>query len=685
MRCHKLLTKVLLFPMLTNRYRLMIVFSSLFISCNLCFLINSAQSFPSKEISLSDWGLSHPSQIGHLSLGILHKKDGDEIVLYDIREHKPVLKTPEGPRGRTPSFEGDFFLVSHFSQGNINRLGGYFNGFAKHPSKSAVSISKTSGDSPALAYYFENQSPGFSGFWIHLFNFKAPPSEQVFLDTTPFAYLTFSFRGEKGDEKIMLRTADRVMEKKEDSYLIGEVSSFLPQGKVNKEWQTAWVPLSRLDTRIDRKELANVVFQVSGNGSGRIFVKDLAFARKKGVTISSASNDPVPSCPSNKAMWLWETEKILKDPEEQKTFLDFSKRHRLTDVFVQIPYEAEKGRKGWTIFWDSAGMPQLISRLSLAGVRVHALDGDPRFALREWHGRSIGLLEKIIQYNQTVSPRERFYGIRYDNEPYLLPQFGGIHKERVLKEYLELAEKSQALAQKAGLIFGVDIPFWFDGSNEFFEPAATLEGRLMSERIIDVVDNVGIMDYRTVAYGADGVIEHGTNELKYADKKGKKVFIGLETVWLPDETIYDFGPRGGGSRVLIKSVDSQKIPDYLYPERGNPRFPGSSTFAPDTPESRSLPASSLSNRKALRIWKKSCASRKKSFAGFPVFMVLSYIRMKAIGPGWKNKKHQCEKRNESDEQKNWQDSTYSVFHLLNDISLSVFFPFLGSRPRSVNT
>ena len=134
--------------MLMDRYRLMIIFSLLSVACNPYFFANPAQSFPSKVISLTDWGLNHPSQIGHLSLGILHKKDGDVIVIYDIREHKPILKVPEGPRGRTPSFEGDYFLVSHFNQGNVNRLGGYFNGFAKHPSKSAVSLTRTSDDTP---------------------------------------------------------------------------------------------------------------------------------------------------------------------------------------------------------------------------------------------------------------------------------------------------------------------------------------------------------------------------------------------------------------------------------------------------------------------------------------------------------------------------------------------------------
>ncbi len=544
----------------------MIALSFISVSCSLGIITNPAQSFPSKEVSLSDWGLSHPSQIGHLSIGLLHKKKGDEVVLYDVREQKPVLKTREGTHSQTPSFEDDFLLVSHFDRGNINRLGGYFNGFSKHPSKSAVSIARTPNNEPALAYSFENRSPGFSGFWIHFFDFKVPPSKRVYLDATPFDYLTFAIRGEEGNEKIMLRMADRSLEKREDSLLISQVSSVLPHGKISKDWQTAWIPLSRVNPRINQKELANVVFQVAGNRSGRIFVKDLAFTKKKEASFSRLENSQAQSCSSNKAMWLWETNKILRNPEEQKTFFDFCKKQRITDLFVQIPYEAEKEGKRWKISWNSMEMRPLISKLSQAGIRVHALDGDPRFALREWHGRSIALLEKIIEYNQSVSSNERFFGIRYDNEPYLLPQFGGIHKESVLKEYLELAEKSQALARQAGLVFGVDIPFWFDGFNEFFEPSASLEGRPMSERIIDVVDNVGIMDYRTIAYGADGVIEHGTNELKYAAKKGKKVFIGLETVPLPDETIYDFGPKGSGNRLLIKALDSKRIRISFIPK-----------------------------------------------------------------------------------------------------------------------
>jgi hypothetical protein len=89
----------------------------------------------------------------------------------------------------------------------------------------------------------------------------------------------------------------------------------------------------------------------------------------------------------------------------------------------------------------------------------------------------------------------------------------------------------------------------------------------VSELIIDIVDNVGIMDYRTQAYGADGVIAQGTPELEYAAKQGKEVFLGLETVELPDETLLAFSPASqSGSRILIERIEGQKVRLHWIPD-----------------------------------------------------------------------------------------------------------------------
>ena len=523
--------------------------------------------FPSQEISLADWGLTDPSEIGYISVGILHKRERDDLRLYDIRRQRPVVKEPGGPRGRTPSFEGNLFLVSHFKEGNINRLGGYFNGFAKSPSVSAVTIDKAPDGRPALNFSYRKVLPGFAGFWIHLFDFKKHPAARVFFDASPFTHLTFSIRGERGGEELLLQIADRAWEKEEDSLVVGDVASFLPDGKVQRKWQQGWIALKDLPVGLNKKELASLVFLVKGNGQGRVFVKDLAFTKTRGVRIPRPEEARIPVRLLNKAMWLWKTDKIVTSPKEQQRLLAFCKSEGITDLFLQIPYEAKEEKGQWKILWNPLLIRPLISQLHQAGVKIHALDGDPRFALRQWHGRVIATLESIIQYNRESPPQERFDGIRFDIEPYLLPSFGGVQKEAILQQYLSLLTASQTLTRQADLALGVDIPFWFDARNEFFEPTAEVGGRPMSELIIDIVDNVGIMDYRTQAYGADGVIAQGTQELQYAAKRGKEVFLGLETVELPDETILAFSPASQrGSRILLERMEGTKVRLYWIPD-----------------------------------------------------------------------------------------------------------------------
>ena len=533
--------------------------------------LSFGQTYPTKKILLSDWGLNHPSEIGYIRMGLLHKNGEDSIIIYDLGKSKPIVVDPPGPRGQTPFFSNNFYVVDQFDQGNVNKLGGYFNGFARSPSQSSVSIEKSPEGIPGLAFNYKNKKPGFSGFWIHLFDFKSPPSQRKYFNASPFSFLTFSIYGNKGNEQIQLRMADRIWEKKEDSLLIGDVGSFIPEGNIQNKWTQVWVPLSKLPKKLNSKELASVVFQVKGEGQSQILIKDLAFSQKRDITIPSSKKSLSVDRPIQKAMWLWETNKILNSQQESDQLLEFCQKEKITDLFVQIPYEAQKNLDQWEIDWDSKKMRSFISRLHKNNIKTHALDGDPRFALREWHGRVLALIKRVAQYNEEGKSSEQFYGIRFDIEPYLLPSFVGVNKENKLKEYLELLQKSRILTTKANLAFGVDIPFWFDSRNIYYKPTAAVEGRPVSEHIIDIVDNIGIMDYRTVAYGADGVIAHGSDELRYAEKKGKKVFIGLETVPLPDETIYEFNHkgRGKGSKITLDTIDDQHVQVSWIPPKVN--------------------------------------------------------------------------------------------------------------------
>ncbi len=529
----------------------------------------SAQSltdaFPSQEIVLADWGMSDVSEVGYLHFGVLHRPAGDTLAIYDVRRRapvvaRPVVPTPGEPRRSPAPLDGDVFLVGHFDRGNTNRLGGYFNGFARAPSTSHVSIARAPDDGPALAYSYDNAAGSFAGFWIHLFDFKRPPTERVFFDASPFAYLTFEIRGERGGENLTLQLADRAWEQREGSLPIGDIASFLPEGRVEPTWQRVWVSSDEWPPGLNTRELASLVFLTNGEGSGRVFLKDIAFTHDRDAEIPTAEKYEEPGRSLKKAMWLWETPAVTSGPDARRRLVQFCRTEGITDLFLQLPYEAERIDDLWTVSWDRERLRPLIADLHAAGVTVHALDGDPRFSLPYWHGQVIATIQSIAEYNRESPPAERFDGIRYDIEPYLLPGFGGVRRTQILQQYLAIVGASQALAARAGLVYGVDIPAWFDERNEFFELVADVEGRLLSELIIDIVDNVGIMDYRTQAYGADGTIAHAESELRYAAGLGKKVFLGLETVELPDETDFAFSSEGlGGSRVVVEQIDDERV------------------------------------------------------------------------------------------------------------------------------
>ena len=575
------------------------------------------KNFLCSEIDLVHWGLEDVSDVGFISVGIYHKETGDELAVYHVRRKKPVIEQPSKPRSRIPPIHGEVFLLDDFQRGNTNRLGGYFSSIIRSPAESHVTIDESPDGRRSLCFTYTQKSPGVAGFWIHLFDFKLPPIERVFMDASPFRFITFDIRGELGEERLSLQAADYSWEQKEDSLKIGNVGQFLPSGRIQQSWQRAWVPLEMLPHRIKKEELANLVF-LAQPGKGKVYVGDVAFAEVKDAPIPRPSERKVYKHSPHRGMWLWNTKDLLGHDAEQIQLTQFCGRNDITEIFMQLPYDVEEKDGKKEISWDRLKVASLISRLNKAGIKAHALDGAPQFALREWHGHVIDTIRSVIQYNESMQPDERFHGVRYDNEPYILPNFAGVNKESILEQYMELLRLSKELTESAHLEFGVDIPFWFDQKNEFFEPIAALGGRPLTECILDVVDNVGIMDYRTQAYGADGVIAHARGELQYASSKGKKVFIGLETVMLPDETLLEFGHGRGPSRLHMKKQGGTKILLQLIPEeRGSETkhdlvlFQQKKTIVP----SGKITFAERSIRELNEIMKKA----ESEFQGFPSF------------------------------------------------------------------
>jgi len=191
----------------------------------------------------------------------------------------------------------------------------------------------------------------------------------------------------------------------------------------------------------------------------------------------------------------------------------------------------------------------ILKSCSERGIRVHAMDGYPEYALRPFHPEVLALVGAIIDYNEAANPDERFYGVHLDNEPYQLLGFDGPERENILAQYLELNEKAMALLKerKSDLVYGVDIPFWLDEKDMDGNPSGlvTYKGvrKDAAKHIIDIVDNIGVMDYRNFACGVDGMIYHARGEIDYADKVGKKIYLGVETFkYEPTPVTFVYGP-----------------------------------------------------------------------------------------------------------------------------------------------
>jgi len=121
----------------------------------------------------------------------------------------------------------------------------------------------------------------------------------------------------------------------------------------------------------------------------------------------------------------------------------------------------------------------------------------------------------------------------------------------LLNGYVELISGVSRIAHAGDLAVAVDIPFWFDAPDEetgvYME--AVLDGRRapILEHIMSVVDDIAIMDYRTDAMGANGAIVHSFGELMLGEEQSVDVFVGVETVLLPDEDLLTFyGPVADG-------------------------------------------------------------------------------------------------------------------------------------------
>ena len=234
---------------------------------------------------------------------------------------------------------------------------------------------------------------------------------------------------------------------------------------------------------------------------------------------------------TSRALWVWDAAPLLQDTSARQRFLEFCRARSIDIAWLQVTRSPGGNRLQREDDWR-----ELLHDAHRSGIKIHALDGDPAYVLRERHYVVLELVDTIIRFNREASPDRRFDGIHLDNEPHALAGWQlPVIRERLLAEYLELNARVQRIVRaEGGLEYGVDIPFWWQYRDDQTGAAigdVMFEGvrKAVSFHVLDLVDNVGIMDYRNVAGGDDGIIAHARDLLAYANGTRATVFVGVET------------------------------------------------------------------------------------------------------------------------------------------------------------
>ncbi len=440
--------------------------------------------------------------------------------------------------------ESSAMLVDDFNDGVQNSLGGYRSTFSAEPSTSAamrVSDVYRGGSGRSARITCEKADSGFCGYWIHFFNMR--DVEKQYFDASKYAYLSFWVRGEEGGEDFLIKLADERWITKQDSVTFGQASQLLPDG-ITKEWQEVVVPL-RGQKSMDWRQLGGITFEFVRPGKQVVYIDDVAVKQDPAqvTTLSplgAGSAVPAPDSLPRK-LWIWSTQHLLHDDAARAELFALCQTQRIDELWMQLLYditrnEADPSATKCELRY-TAETQQMLSEAHQRGIRVHALDGYPDFALRENHDIPLGVVDAVIAFNQSSSPMARFDGVHFDNEPYLLigwhnpPQ-----REEILRDFLILnAECQRRITERSQMEYGIDIPFWWQTRDEKTGGvAAEVEyggkRQAASYHCLELLDNVGVMNYRDVADGADGMIAHGRDLLDYADEHGRAiVYMGVET------------------------------------------------------------------------------------------------------------------------------------------------------------
>jgi carbohydrate binding protein with CBM30 domain len=439
-------------------------------------------------------------------------------------------------------------VIWNFERGITNDWGGRYNVYTREPSWARTYLDSSvrrSAGSYSLRVTVHREREGFCGLWLKFY--READATRRFLDATPYRFLSFWMKGEKGGEDFDFDLTDEAHQDKEDPALTRHLHAYLPKG-VTTQWQEVQIPLADFHG-LDLSRLAQLTLKFTARGDYRFYIEDLTLKHGESAPVPTAEKlaVPAPADPFEQAhgrMWVWKTRQLFEGPrpsDEIEKFFAFCATTRIRELYLSLDFGEVAGPIPLPYqLRDPERYGEFLERAHRLSLTVDALAGTPEWAARENHPLALAAVDAVLAFNRSAPSAAHFDGVHFDVEPYLLVEYADPEDRReILGDYLQMvSECIERLRADPRMHFSCDVPAWFYAvdPNVRQELTVTFRGvaKTVGEHLTDMLDTVTIMDYRNEADGANGIIAFGTAALEYAASRGREIIVGLETSLAPD-------------------------------------------------------------------------------------------------------------------------------------------------------
>ncbi|MBN1512740.1 MAG: hypothetical protein JXB13_12060 [Phycisphaerae bacterium] len=418
-------------------------------------------------------------------------------------------------------------LVAGFEGGVESTLGGYFQCIGGAPT--AVSDRIAAFGAPAVRSWridVQASAPsGGVGGVIPLFDNRPGVKPQP-LDVSAVPHLLLRLLGEPGARQVRVEVVHGPFDGLER---VGtEIGRLAGKDLSPTSWSTHAFALPA--DVLGPPGIGAIRVLLDGPGAGWVAIDHVAFCGSADAAAEPTRGATAVPRTLRKAMWVWETARILADPAQREALVFFCRRHGVTDLFCQVPYDYKDDT---IVLHHVAEQRSFNAAARSASVTVHALDGAPDFIFARNHGRLLKLLDALDAFNREGGPDARYAAVHMDNEPYVLPEWKDPAARRdVLADFITLNRELRRRCDAAGMAYGVDIPFWWDSCDASGKPAFTVAGPEgdvpLLEALFPLIQNVGIMSYRERVTGVNGVVACCRTEFELGHRLGVPVFAAVE-------------------------------------------------------------------------------------------------------------------------------------------------------------